>query len=88
MTLQLHKPDGKGGLEKRTVADGDWRRHLRAARWGSGMRSKRPPKLANPEMNPTSTFMSALFWVSLAALTFVVLVVGYAVGFWRLAPPA
>lgn len=88
MTLQLHKPDGKGGLEKRAVADGDWRRHLRAARWGSGMRSRRVPKLANPEMNPTSTFMSVLFWLSLAALTFVVLVFGYGIGFWRLAPPA
>jgi hypothetical protein len=88
MTLQLHKPDGKGGLEKRAVADGDWRRHLRAARWGAGMRSRKVPRLANPEMNPTSTAMSVLFWLSLAALTFVVLVVGYGIGFWRLAPPA
>ena len=88
MTLQLHKPDGKGGLEKRAVQDGDWRRHLRAARWGSAMRSKQVPRLANPEMNPTSTTMSVLFWLALAGLTFVVLVVGYGIGFWHLAPPA
>jgi hypothetical protein len=87
MTLQLHKPDGKGGLEKGAAQDGDWRRHLRAARWGSDMRSGKVPKLANPEMNPTSTTMSVLFWLALAGLTFVVLVVGYGIGFWHLAPP-
>jgi hypothetical protein len=88
MTLQLHQPDGKGGLQKRVVQDGDWRRHLRAARWGSALRSKQVPRLANPEMNPTSTAMSVLFWLALAGLTFAILVVGYGIGFWRLAPPA
>jgi hypothetical protein len=88
VTLQLHKPDGKGGLEKRAVQDGDWRRHLRAARWGSALPGKRVPRLANPEMNPTSTAMSALFWLALAGLTFAVLVIGYGIGFWHLAPPA
>jgi hypothetical protein len=51
------------------------------------MRRGQLPRLANPEMNPTSTTMSVLFWVSLAALTFIVLVVGYGIGFWHLAPP-
>jgi hypothetical protein len=41
------------------------------------------PALKNPEMNPTSTARSIMFWVGLAALTFVVLVVGYQTGFWR-----
>jgi hypothetical protein len=88
MTLQLHKPDGKGGLEKRTVPEGDWRRQLRATRWGSGLRRGQVPRLANPEMNPTSVIMAVLFWLGLAVLTFVVLVVGYGIGFWHLAPPA
>jgi hypothetical protein len=33
-------------------------------------------------MNPTSTWMAVLFWLGLGALTFVVLVVGYATKFW------
>jgi hypothetical protein len=38
-------------------------------------------------MNPTSRFMAVLFWVSLAAATFVLLVLGYATGFWTLPGP-
>jgi hypothetical protein len=39
--------------------------------------------MSNPEMNPTSRPVSALFWVVLAALTFGILVIGYSAGFWR-----
>jgi hypothetical protein len=84
MTLQLHKPDGQGGLEKRDVPDADWRHQLRSPRWGSALgRHGRMPKLANPEMNPTSSARSIAFWVALAALTFVLLLAGYGTGFWR-----
>ena len=87
MTLQHHRPDGQGGLEPRRVRDQNWRNQLRSPRWGAARRSGQLPELANPEMNPTSTLRSVLFWVVLAAVTFVVLVVGYGVGFWQL-PPA
>jgi len=84
MTLQLHKPDGQGGLEKRAVQEADWRRQLRSPRWGSALgRHRRMPELANPEMNPTSSARSIAFWVALAALTFVLLLAGYGTGFWR-----
>jgi hypothetical protein len=83
MTLQLHRPDGEGGLEPRPVTDQDWQNQLRSPRWGANLRRGRLPALKNPEMNPTSTARSILFWVGLAALTFVVLVVGYQTGFWR-----
>ncbi|MGZ6340565.1 MAG: hypothetical protein ACXWMX_01825 [Candidatus Limnocylindrales bacterium] len=76
MTLQLHRPDGRGGLERRPVSDADWRRQLRSPRWGV-------PRLANTEMNPTSTGVSILFWTVLAALTFVLLLAGYGTGFWH-----
>ena len=33
-------------------------------------------------MNPTSIVRSVLFWLGLAAMTFVVLVLGYGTGFW------
>jgi hypothetical protein len=82
MTLQLHRPDGEGGLEPRPVTDQDWQNQLRSPRWGATLRRGRLPALKNPEMNPTSTARSILFWVGLAALTFVVLVIGYQTGFW------
>jgi hypothetical protein len=84
MSLQLHQPDGRGGLEKRTDRQADWRDELRSPRWGSqlGLR-KRMPGLANTEMNPTSSVRSVVFWVALAGLTFVVLIAGYGTGFWK-----
>jgi hypothetical protein len=87
MSLQLHRPDGEGGLKPRPAADRDWRAQLRSPRWGGGLRRKRPPELKNPEMNPTSVLMSVLFWAGLALLTFVILVVGYGTGFWGAPPP-
>jgi hypothetical protein len=77
MSLQLHRPDGKGGLEVRTPADEDHRDQLRSARWGSAMRGGRLPELSNPEMNPTSTPKAVAFWVVLGLITFVLLILGY-----------
>jgi len=82
MSLQLHRPDGEGGLETRPAADRDWHAQLQSPRWGAGLRRKRLPELKNTEMNPTSVLMSVLFWLGLGALTFLVLVVGYGTGFW------
>jgi hypothetical protein len=83
MSLQLHRPDGKGGIEPRTVRERDWRRSLRAQRWGLGRRDGQLPRLDNPEMNPTSTPLAVLFWLGLGGLTFVLLVAGYGTGFWK-----
>lgn len=85
MTLQLHRPDGEGGLEPRSVTAGDWRTQLRSPRWGAALEKGRLPALKNPEMNPASTLRSVGLWVGLAVVTFVVLVVGYGVGIWSLA---
>ncbi len=75
MTLQLHRPDGTGGIE--TVAPkADWSSDLRSPRWNVA-------KLANPEMNPTSRTRSVLFWGALAAVTFAILLAGYGSGFWH-----
>lgn len=78
MSLQLHRPDGKGGLEVRPVTDKNWRNELRSPRWGSSLKGGKLPELSNPEMNPTSTLKSWLFWITLAILTFVIIVAGYA----------
>ena len=84
MSLQLHRPDGKGGLEPRPVQT-DWRRGLLSRRWGLNRRDGRLPEMKNPEMNPTSTGLAVVFWLGLGALTFVLLVAGYGTGFWRFA---
>jgi hypothetical protein len=76
VTLQLHRPDGKGGLEPRSVTPPDWRTELQSPRW-------RPARLKNVEMNPTTPGRAALFWLGLGLLTFVLLVAGYGSGFWR-----
>ena len=85
MSLQLHRPDGKGGLEPRVVVERDWRRQLRSSRWGAALENGRLPELKNPDMNPTSVGRSVAMWVGLAVLTFAALVVGYGTGFWSLA---
>lgn len=87
MSLQLHRPDGKGGLEVRPVTDQNWRNQLRSPRWGASLKGGKLPDLANPEMNPTSTLRSVLFWVALALITFVIIVAGYGTGLFAL-PPA
>ncbi|MGZ8437610.1 MAG: hypothetical protein ACXWXR_03605 [Candidatus Limnocylindrales bacterium] len=82
MTLQLHRPDGEGGLEPRPVSDQNWRNQLRSSRWGRSLEHSRLPDLQNREMNPTSRLRSVLFWAALGLLTFVLLVAGYGTGFW------
>ena len=76
MTLQLHQPDGQGGLEPRTETPKDWRTQLRSPRWNASL-------LANREMNPTRTSVAVLFWLALGALTFVLLLAGYGSWFWK-----
>ena len=82
MSLQLHRPDGEGGLEPRPVAPGDRRDQLDSPRWGSGLRKQRLPAHENPEMEPTSRLRSVLFWLVLGAATFVIFVAGYGSRLW------
>jgi hypothetical protein len=84
MTLQLHRPDGQGGLEPRPVEQVDYRKQLRSPRWGKALGGGRLPELSNTEMNPTSRLRSVVLWLGLAAVTFGILVVGYGTGFWSL----
>jgi hypothetical protein len=84
MSLQLHRPDGKGGYEVRTGDDAAWRESLRSPRWGASLKGGKPPELRNPEMNPTSSLRSVVFWVTLAVVTFALVMAGYGVGLWHL----
>jgi hypothetical protein len=83
VSLQLHRPDGQGGLERRTLADQNWRGQLRSPRWGASLKGGQLPSLGNAEMNPTRTALSVGFWLGLGAVTFVLLVLGYGTGFWH-----
>jgi hypothetical protein len=83
MSLQLHRPDERGVLEPEPGPPPDYRDQLRSPRWGMALRGGRLPELKNPEMRPTSTFVAVLFWVGLAALTFILLVGGYGLGIWQ-----
>jgi hypothetical protein len=83
MSLQLHRPDGKGGIEPRSAGEPNWRRSIQGRRWGMNRRDGQLPDMKNPEMNPTSTWMAVLFWLGLGALTFVLLIAGYGTGFWK-----
>lgn len=78
MSLKLYRPT-PDGLQPNPVELRTWRSRLVSRRW-------RPAKLENVELQPTSSRLAVLFWLSLAALTFVLLLVGYGVGFWG--PPA
>ena len=82
MSLQLHRPDETGVLRPEPGTTPDYRDQLRSPRWGLALGGGRLPKLGNPEMRPTSRLVAVGFWAGLAFLTFVLLVLGYGVGFW------
>jgi hypothetical protein len=87
MSLQLHRPDGKGGLEVRTGEDQEWRSGLRSTRWGASLKGGKLPAMKNTEMNPASTARSVALWVGLALVTFALIVAGYSAGLWSLPKP-
>ena len=76
MSLKLYRPS-PDGLEPSPVEQRTWRSRLRSRRWNAA-------PLSNPELAPTSARAAVLFWVGLAALTFVILVGGYGLGVWKL----
>jgi hypothetical protein len=84
MSLQLHRPDGKGGLEVRPATDENWRNQLRSTRWGASLKGGRLPALSNPEMNPTSALRSVALWTVLGLISFAIIVAGYALNVWQL----
>jgi hypothetical protein len=84
MSLQLHRPDGKGGLEARHGTDENYRSTLRSSRWGAALKGGQLPEMRNTEMNPTSTGRAVAFWLVLGLITFAIIVAGYGGGLWRL----
>ena len=56
------------------------------SRWGASLKGGTLPELSNPEMNPTSTLRSVLFWVALAAVAALLVAAGMSVVGGREAP--
>jgi hypothetical protein len=75
VTLKLYRPTPDGKMEPSPAEPKDYRRQLRSRRWNAA-------PLANPEVATTSPWLAVLFIAALCALTFVLLVAGYASGFW------
>ena len=82
MSLQLHRPDGTGGLEVRSGTEENYRSTLRSPRWGAALKGGRLPELRNTEMNPTSTGRAVAFWLVLGLATFGIIVAGYGLNLW------
>jgi hypothetical protein len=74
MSLKLYRPTPRG-LEPNPVEQRTWRSRLVSRRW-------KPAAISNPELAPTSNRVAVLFWIALATITFVLLVLGYGTGFW------
>jgi len=72
--LRMYRPT-PAGLEPNPVELRSWRSGLRSRRW-------KPAALANPELSETSTGMAIAFWLVLAGVTFVALLIGYGTGVW------
>ena len=83
MSLQLHRPDEHGVLKPEPGAPPDYREQLRSPRWGLAAKGGKLPAFRNPEMRPASRAVAVMFWLSLAALTFVRLILGYGIGVWH-----
>jgi hypothetical protein len=75
MSLQLHRPAPDGGVEPSPVIRGDYRRRLRSRRWSSA-------ELSNPDVHATNPWLAVGLIAVLAAVTFVLLVLGYWSRFW------
>ena len=75
MSLKLYRPS-PGGMEPSTAVNQDYRTRLRSRRW-------RLPPLRNPEAQPVTAVGAVVLLGGLAVLTFVILVAGYAAGFWH-----
>lgn len=73
----LYRPDGQGGIEAAPPERVDYREQLRSRRWNAA-------PLENPEVEKTDPRIAVGAILLMAALTLVVLVVGYGVGIWGL----
>jgi hypothetical protein len=73
----MYRPGPQGGLEAGGPEVADYRQQLRSRRWAAA-------PLKNPEVEKTDARIAMGALVVLAALTLLLLVLGYGVGVWSL----
>jgi hypothetical protein len=73
----MYRPSARGGLEPAPQEQADYRDRLRSRRWDAA-------PLANPEVEKTDPRLAVLLILVLAAVTLLVIVLGYGVGLWSL----
>lgn len=72
----LSRPPVEGGLRAADDAE-DYRAGLRSRRWNAA-------PLRNPEVEKTDPRLAVLAIAVLSAITLIIIVIGYASGFWAL----
>jgi hypothetical protein len=75
MTLKLHRPDAEGKLAPSPATAADYRTQLRSRRWD-------PARLDQNEVDLPDKRLTVLGLLLLSALTFGIIVVGYALEHW------
>ena len=75
MTLKLHRPDADGKIAPSPATADDYRTQLRSRRWDAA-------PLPQNEVDLPDKRLAVLGLVLLGALTFMAVVVGYAIGLW------
>lgn len=75
MTLKLHRPDADGKLSPSPATAADYRTQLRSRRWDAA-------PLDQNEVDLPDKRLAVLGIVLLSALTFGVIVIGYALDHW------
>lgn len=75
MTLKLHRPDADGKLAPSPATADDYRSQLRSRRWDAA-------SLPQNEVDLPDKRRAVIAMALLAALTFVVIVLGYALDHW------
>lgn len=73
----MYRPGPEGGLEAGAPEVEDYREQLRSRRWNAA-------PLENPEAEKTDPRIAVAAIILLAAVTLVIVVVGYGVGLWSL----
>lgn len=71
----MYRPSAEGGLEASPGSSGDYRDRLRSRRWNAA-------PLENPEAEKTDPRIAVAAIALLSAITLIVIVAGYASGFW------
>jgi hypothetical protein len=76
MTLKQYRTESEDGPDPASETPADYRTALRSRRWNAA-------PLKNPEVDKINPWIAVLAITVVSVITFVLLVLGYASGFWH-----